>query len=111
MSVYNLKDIIRINQEIGEKGELRNQASLDFALSMMKGYKSWLYELSHFVRCLAVDHPFVDGNKRTAFMLCTLYFDDNKRQFDDEKLVKAIFKIAKKSINNVNAIGRELLKC
>ena len=28
MSVYNLKDIIRMNQEIGETGQLREESSL-----------------------------------------------------------------------------------
>jgi len=53
----------------------------------------------------------MDGNKRTAYILCTLYFEDNQKEYKDEKLVKAILKIAKKSISDINKIMRELLKC
>ncbi|MBU0756543.1 MAG: Fic family protein [Nanoarchaeota archaeon] len=111
MSVYNLKDIIRINQEIGESGQIRNDSSLQFALGIIKQKKSWLYELSYLTRSLLLDHPFIDGNKRTAYILCTLYFYDNKIEFDKTKLVKKIYEIAKKNISDINKIVRELSKC
>ncbi|MFC1697991.1 hypothetical protein ACFL1H_06635, partial [Nanoarchaeota archaeon] len=68
MCMINKKDIIRINQEIGETGELSNESSLDFALHMIKHKKSWLYELSYLIRSILVDHVFKDGNKRTALV-------------------------------------------
>ncbi len=111
MSVYNLKDLIRINQEIGEQGLVRNESSITFALGMLKKKKSWLYELSYLVRSIVVDHVFEDGNKRTAYVLGTLYFQDNEKKYDDQKLVENILLIAKKSIVDINKVGRLLLKC
>jgi len=111
MSVYNLKDIIRINQDIGESGELRDDSSIKFALSIGKNKKSWLFELSYIVRGLLVDHPFVDGNKRTAYLLCTLIIEDNKYQCDDDKIVKNIHLISKKSVNDINKITRMMIGC
>jgi len=109
MNMYNLKDIIRINQEIGETGEIRDNSSIIFALGLTS--KSWLYKLSYLVRSLITDHPFIDGNKRTAFVLCTLFFQINKVEYKDELLLKAVYKIAKKNIIDINKIMRELLKC
>jgi prophage maintenance system killer protein len=111
MSVYNLKDMIRINQEIGETGELRNGSSLEFALSMNKYNKSWLYKLCYLIRSILVDHPFIDGNKRTAFVLCTIIFEDNNLNYNKDKLVIQLHMVAKKSITDLNKIARMLLKC
>ncbi|MDD3175312.1 MAG: Fic family protein [Candidatus Nanoarchaeia archaeon] len=111
MSVYNLKDLIRINQEIGETGNLRDTSSISFALDILKSKKSWLYELSYLVRSLIVDHPFYDGNKRTAYILCTLYFENNHLEYDDFELIKSLKKIASKNIIDINKIERLLKKC
>ena len=111
MSVYNKKDIIGINQEVGESGDFNNESSLDFSLSIIKDKKSWLFELSYIIRCLLIDHAFRDGNKRTAFILSTLYFDESAVNYDKDKLVNLLHKIAKNNINDINKIIRELRKC
>jgi len=104
----NMKDIVRLNQEIGEKGQLSNRSSLEYALSVSKHNKSWLYELSHLVRSLLVDHAFTDGNKRTALALIILYLDSKDIAWDEERLIRAMHRIAKKNINSVSAIMREI---
>ena len=48
--MLNKKDLIRINQEIGSNGKLHNEDILDYAISITKHNKSWLYELSYIVR-------------------------------------------------------------
>lgn len=111
MSVYNLKDVVRLNQEAGESGELRSSSSLDFALKMTKQNKGWLMELSYIVRSILIDHPFIDGNKRTAYLLCVIYFEDNNKRFDKQRIMETMHLIAKKNINSVDKIGRLLLKC
>lgn len=111
MTIYNKKDIIRINQEIGETGAFHNESSLDFALHIIRAKKSWLYELIYLVRSLLIDHVFHDGNKRTTFLLITLYFDDHKKGYDDQRIVNAVRKIARKNLTDINKIARELKKC
>lgn len=100
------KDIIRINQEIGESGEMQNESSLDFALSTMKHRKSWLYELSYMARCLLADHAFMDGNKRTALVLIITCFKEQNIGYDKDALVKTIWEISKKNIADINKIAR-----
>ena len=104
--MLNKKDIIRINQEIGEHGQLSNESSLEYALSIVKHKKSWLYELSFIVRSLLADHAFRDGNKRTAMVIMLTYIEDKNLQYDKEKISKTILDISKKNSNDINKIQR-----
>ena len=108
ISVYKVltkKDIIRINQEIGEEGQLNNERSIEDALSVIKK-KSWLYGLSFIVRSLLVDHAFMEGNKRTALIIIITYIEDKNLEYDKEKLSKTILGISRKNINDINKIQR-----
>jgi len=108
--MYNLlltkKDIIAFNQQIGEAGEFNNESSLDFALSIAKTKRNWLYELSYLVRSLLVDHVFIDGNKRTCLLVMVYYLEENKKKFDKNSLLLVIKKIAKNNITNPLMIAR-----
>ena len=104
--MINKKDVVRINQEIGETGELQNQGSLDYALSTLKHRKSWLYELAYISRSLLVDHAFVDGNKRTAMAIILTYLEEKSQEYDKERLVRIMLQISKKNIKDVNKIAR-----
>jgi len=102
----NKKDIIGLNQEVGENGRFSNESSLDFALSIIKRRKSWLYELSYLIRSLLVDHVFEDGNKRTAMALTMMYFKDKSIDYDKDRLIKIFWNIPKKNIADINKIMR-----
>lgn len=102
------KDLVRINREIGERGEVHNESSLDFALSSGKHKKSWLYELSYLLRSLLVDHAFRDGNKRTALAITIVYFDDRSLEWDKERLVRAIHEVSKKNYKSIEQIARSI---
>ena len=104
--LLNKKDIIRINQEIGGNGELQNNNSLEYALSIIKHKKSWLYELSYLLRALLVDHSFQDGNKRTALAVVLAYLNDKNFDYDKDKLLRNLWQISKKNIKDINKIAR-----
>ena len=106
MISLNKKDLIGINQEIGENGKFHNEDSIDFALSIAKQNKSWLYELSYIVRSLLVDHAFEDGNKRTAIVVIITYFESNNLDYDKDKLIKTVWNISKKNISDINKLMR-----
>jgi prophage maintenance system killer protein len=103
--LLNKKDIIAMNQEIGEKGNLRNESSLDFTIQYINK-KPWLFELSYLLRALAVDHAFEDGNKRTALALVLYYFNEKAVEYDREKIVKVIYLMAKNNVTDINKIMR-----
>jgi len=105
-SLLTKKDIVGFNQEIGEKGEFNNESSLEFALSLAKTKRNWLYELSYLVRSLLVDHVFRDGNKRTCLLVIVYCLEENKKKYDKDKLLLAIRKIAKNNITNPLMIVR-----
>lgn len=100
------KDIIRINQEIGEKGQFQNESSLEFALSQFKLKKNWLYELAYLIRSLLTDHAFEDGNKRTALALVILYFEEKGMAWDKERIVKNLHFLAKSHYKSIEKISR-----
>lgn len=101
----NKKDIISLNLCIGEKGTLRSESSLEFALSSIVN-KPWLFQAAYLARCLLVDHPFEDGNKRTALAVILIYFDYYETEYDKEKILKMVHTIAKKNIIDINKIMR-----
>ena len=106
MVSLNKKDLIGINQEVGSNGKFHNEDSIDFAFSIVKQNKSWLYELSYIVRSLLVDHCFEDGNKRTAIIVIITYFEEHDLDCDKDKLIKIVWNIAKKNTNDINKIMR-----
>ena len=100
------KDLVGINQEVGSNGKFHNESSIDFALSIAKQKKTWLYELSYIVRSLLVDHCFEDGNKRTAIIVIITYFENYDLDYDKDKLIKNVWGISKKNINDINKLMR-----
>ena len=100
------KDLSGINQEVGSNGKFHNESSIDFALSIAKQKKSWLYELIYIVRSLLVDHCFEDGNKRTAIIVIITYFENYDLDYDKDKLIKNVWGISKKNIDDINKLMR-----
>lgn len=104
----NKKDVVAINQEIGESGEFHNESSLDFALQAATVKQNWVYEASYLLRSLLTDHVFLDGNKRTALLVALYYIEENGKECDKEKLVQLMRKIAKNHITHPVKIARLL---
>ncbi len=97
------RDLLRINHGFG--GNLRSGSSLDFALDKQDDTKLGLYKkLAYLVRAILVDHPFSDGNKRTAMFISFAFAEENKKQVDRELLLHQIISIAKKNIDNIRNI-------
>lgn len=106
MNLLTKKDLLALNQEIGETGELSNESSLDFTFDRIKTKKNWLYGLSYLVRSLLVDHVFKDGNKRTCLLVVTYYLEYYHKRYYRDKLLFTIEKIAKKNITHPLTITR-----
>lgn len=97
------EDLIRINQGFG--GNLRSDASIDFAIEMQNNNKFGDYKkLAYLLRAILVDHPFSDGNKRTAMYVCLKFAEENKKSVDRDLLLDQIISIAKNNINEVRNI-------
>ena len=104
------EDLIRINH--GFCGELRSDSSLEYALDMQKNNKLGNYKkLAYLLRAILVDHPFSDGNKRTAMFFCLSFAEENKKQVDRELLLEQIISIAKNNITEIRNIEWRIKNC
>lgn len=101
------EDLLRINKGFG--GGLRNDASLDFAFDMQDNKKLGPYrKLAYLLRAILVDHPFTDGNKRTAMFVALAFANEHKKQGDMELLTHHIVSIAKNNITDIRNIADRL---
>ena len=97
------EDLIRINHGFG--GTLRSDSSLDFAFEKLDDRKLGLYKkLAYLIRAILVDHPFSDGNKRTAMFVAFAFAEEYNKIVDRDLLFHHIVSIAKKNINNIRNI-------
>ena len=101
--IINKEDLLRINKGFG--GNLRSDSSIDFAFERLKDKKIGEYKkLAYLVRAILVDHPFSDGNKRTATFICLAFTSRHKKQVDRDLLLHHIISIAKKNISEIRNI-------
>ena len=101
------EDLLRINHGFG--GNLRNDSSLDFAFSRFKNKKLGNYKkLAYLVRAILVDHPFSDGNKRTATFVVFAFAEDSGKHVNRDLLLHHIVSIAKNNIHNIRNIEQRL---
>jgi len=104
--MYNIKDIIRINQDIGEDGILVNKSALEFALDRVHREKDWMRQSALIIRAIICDHAFQEGNKRTAFTFIAAMCELHSTEYDPAKLTKSIHAISRKAIANIGTIER-----
>ena len=97
------EDTLRINKGFG--GNLRSDSSLDYAIDMQENKRLGIYKkLAYLFRAILVDHPFSDGNKRTAMYLALKFAEQSKKQVDRELLLHHIVSIAKYNETNIRNI-------
>jgi len=101
------EDIIRIAK--GFDGNLRTSSSLDFALEKQEESKLGEYKkLAYLLRAILVDHPFSDGNKKTAMFVAFAFAEQNNKQVDEELLKHHILSIASKNIIEIRSIEERM---
>jgi len=98
------ENLLRINKGFG--GGLRSDAGLDFAFSVQRNKKLGTYKkLAYILRAILVDHPFTEGNKRTAMFVCLAFADEEGKKVDRGLLLHHIISIAKKNIIDIRVIS------
>ena len=101
------KDLLRVNYGFG--GNLRSDSSLDFAFDKLEDKKiGWYKKLAYLLRAILVDHPFSDGNKRTAMFLAFAFAKENKKEVNRDLLIHHITSIAKDNIQEIKNIDWRL---
>ncbi len=101
------EDIARIAKGFG--GNLRNSSSLDYALEKQDDKKLGIYKkLSYLLRAILVDHPFSDGNKKTAFFISLAFAEECHKIVNEELLKHQILSIATKNLANIRVIEERI---
>ena len=92
-----------INEFGGSKG-LRNRKSLDSALMRPQSgyYKNIFEEAAALMESLAMNHPFIDGNKRVAFFATDVFLRLNNYFIDCDTESAYNFFIKLFNSNNFN---------
>ncbi|MGC9310072.1 MAG: Fic family protein [Candidatus Nanoarchaeia archaeon] len=104
------EDLLRVNYGFG--GNLRSDSSIDFAINMQENKKFGAYKkLGYLLRAILVDHPFSDGNKRTATFLVLNFAEQENKQIDRDLLIHHIISIAKQNITDIKNIEQRLRSC
>ena len=98
------EELLRVNKGFG--GNLRSGSSLDFAFDIINNEKIGLYrKLAYLLRAILVDHPFSDGNKRTAAFVVYAFLNENEREvIDNDLLIHHLVSIAKTNETNIENI-------
>jgi prophage maintenance system killer protein len=101
--IISKEDLLRINKGFG--GNLRSDSSIDFAFDRIVDKKLGSYKkLAYLMRAILVDHPFSDGNKRTATFICLAFADKCDKEVNKELLLHHVISIAKKNIIEIRQI-------
>ncbi|MGC9059307.1 MAG: type II toxin-antitoxin system death-on-curing family toxin [Candidatus Aenigmatarchaeota archaeon] len=95
-----LEEIVEINKRLGEGGVLVNKSNLEFILEKAKIVKGVIRKATIFLYDIIKLHPFLDGNKRTAFHTMLYFLELNKKEFkyghkDESKIEKLLNRIAR----------------
>lgn len=97
------KDLLYINKGFG--GNLRSDSSIDFALQKQDNKKLGEYKkLAYLWRAILVDHPFTDGNKRTAMFIAFAFAEENGKMAERDLIKHHIQSIAAKNIIDIRNI-------
>lgn len=97
------EDLLRVNHRFG--GNLRSDSSIDYALDKFNNKKIGKYKkLAYLWRAILVDHPFSDGNKRTAAFVAFAFVKEHNKEVYRDLLIHHIVSIAKKNIHKIRNI-------
>ena len=101
------ESLLRINKGFG--GNLLASSSLDFAISKQNDKKIGEFKkLAYLIRAILVDHPFSDGNKRTATYLILTFTEKNNKRVDIDLLEQQVVSISRQNIIDIINIERRL---
>jgi len=105
MRYLSVKEILQINAQILGEAKLRDTKLLESAaarpqqtVSGKEAYPTTMRKAAALIHSLVQNHPFLDGNKRTAFIATVVFLELNgcKLGAEQEEVVKFMLDIATK---------------
>lgn len=117
MNYPTIEEITEINKKVGSNGAFINKNNLEFTLDKARNAKTLSKAASILLYGIVIGHPFVDGNKRTAFVSMELFLKMNGKTLEhgkgDEHLMeRVLYDIAQNNIKeeSLEKIISELIK-
>lgn len=106
-----VEELVKINKRFSN-GSVINKSSLEFAESALKKTKNWQEQAAYIVRAIVADHPFEDGNKRTAAAYLSGLLETLKVPYDPFKVDKLVLALAKdtKSIDKIRRMIKNAIR-
>ena len=104
--MIHIDKIIKINKKHG--GNLINKSQLDFAIDKANREEDIYKSNAYLLRAIVVDHPFLDGNKKTATEVILERFSKNKIKCNEKEFSRGIVNIAKSNETSIEKISRRL---
>lgn len=77
----------------------------------VEAYTDLFEKAAALLQSLAVNHPLIDGNKRTAWMCTVVFLDFNGAEMadvDQDEAYKLVIEVAAGSLEDVGLIARRL---
>lgn len=103
-------DLIEIHRRIIERyggayGTL-SEGTLDYAVAKATRAKDFINEATILLETIAKEHPFMDGNKRTAFASAeaTLRLNGYHIAVEDEEAVEFLLKVARRELRHEQVV-------
>lgn len=92
---FSAKDIIEIHNQIitefgGDEGLISSSSLVEF-VNDNKFNEDFFILLAKILRAITIDHPFVDGNKRTGLVVILSILEDNNLILNISELEKENF--------------------
>ncbi len=94
--------IIKINKSIGESGVFRDEGILDYVLYNVMRSRGVNRKSAILMVGIAKNHPFVDGNKRTAYESTKVFLSLHGKKLkvkNERTKLDALFRIANGTYN------------
>ena len=97
----SVQEIIEIHADIirdfGGASGIRDDGTLDYVIYQVNRSRNVLRKSAIILHGITTGHPFVDGNKRTAFVAADNLMRDHGRQINatDEEVVIFMLEVAK----------------
>jgi death-on-curing protein len=108
MRYLSVSQIVQINAQILGEAKVRDVKLLESATARpqqtvleKEAYPTIMRKASALIHSLIQNHPFVDGNKRTAFIATVVFLELNGYKFkaEQEEVVKFMLDIANNKLD------------
>lgn len=103
MVYLSFEDIVEVNKELGEQGTLVSSGNLSFIVAKQRNSEDIIAAAAVLLFGIITLHPFIEGNKRTAFNSAYILLRSNglnmNASADDPRAARFLYEIAQNKVS------------